>query len=447
MTILEANRRQGQDIPFAMSSPMWVPRERYYDRQFFELEKTRFWPRVWQMACRLEEIPRPGDFVEYEICDQSILLVRQPDRSVKGFFNACRHRATALCRGAGRLAGGQITCPFHGWRWNLDGSNSFVYGEEGFATECLDREDLRLTECRVETWGACAWINMDPGARPLRESLSPAAGILDRFGVEDLRVYWWKEAIIPANWKLAQEAFYEGYHLQATHPQLTMGAGEMYPPGYLDYKVFDNGHSLFQQRPVDPAATAEMELVEPGQFLEFMRALWEGQDSMVLERDVRVVEGLKKKVAPGGDEVAAATNAVIDYDNGAGIPIRTAPEAMQLWGGEVFVFPNFFILPWFSNALSYRVRPYNDDPELCRFEVWSLTMPAEGEEVPRAKLEGRYSPDDTEHWGLIPRQDFSNLEREQRGLHTLTYRQHRLAMVWERAISNMHEELDRYLAR
>ncbi|MEX5713092.1 Rieske 2Fe-2S domain-containing protein, partial [Parafrankia sp. FMc6] len=100
-----------RDVPFAMRDPLHVPRERYYDRTFFELEKEYLWPRVWQMACRLEEIPRPGDFVEYEICDQSILVVRQPDLSVKAFHNACRHRATQLCSGSGRLPGGQIVCP------------------------------------------------------------------------------------------------------------------------------------------------------------------------------------------------------------------------------------------------------------------------------------------------------------------------------------------------
>ena len=144
------------------------------------------WPCVWQMACRLEEIPEPGDFVEYEICDQSILVVRQADRSIKAFHNACRHRATQLCKGTGRLRAGQIVCPFHGWRWNLDGSNSFVYGEQGFAPECLQPDDIALQECKVDTWGACAWINMDPEARPLREALSPGAELLDNIGADDM---------------------------------------------------------------------------------------------------------------------------------------------------------------------------------------------------------------------------------------------------------------------
>jgi len=66
MAIVEDRRSSArQQVPFAMTSPLHVPRERYYDREFYELEKQYLWPRVWQMACRLEEIPRPGDWVEY----------------------------------------------------------------------------------------------------------------------------------------------------------------------------------------------------------------------------------------------------------------------------------------------------------------------------------------------------------------------------------------------
>jgi hypothetical protein len=113
----------------------------------------------------------------------------------------------------------------------------------------------------------------------------------------------------------------------------------------------------------------------------------------------------------------------------------------------VFLFPNYFMLPMYGNSLAYRSRPYNDDPECCRFEIWSLTTYPEGQELERATLQGRFEKDDTENWGLIPRQDMSNIERQQRGFHSIAYRQSRLSTQWERAISNMHEELDRYLAR
>jgi phenylpropionate dioxygenase-like ring-hydroxylating dioxygenase large terminal subunit len=430
-------------VPFAMRDPLHVPPQRYYDRGFFELEKQYLWPRVWQMACRLEEIPEPGDFVEYEICDQSILVVRQLDRSVKAFFNACRHRATELCKGSGRLAGGQIVCPFHGWRWNLDGSNSFVYG--GFAPECLRPADIRLQECKVDIWGACVWINMDPDARPLREALSPGAELLDAVGVGNMRVWWWKETILRANWKMAQEAFHEGFHVMATHPQLTFGLGEQFPWDNVEYTAFPNGHARFQGR-FDAAAGGISQGRGADEFIERSRTLWAGQDAMTLERDLRVFEGMRNRVPPGEDFPTAAIRALFEYAAGAGIPMNPSPEGIRLWGGEVFLFPNFFMLPMFANALSYRVRPYNDDPEWCRFEVWSLTTYPKGQEPGRAKLKGRFAADDVENWGLIPRQDFSNIERQQRGVHSRSFAGHRLATEMERAISNMHEELDRYLS-
>ncbi|MGH9895495.1 MAG: aromatic ring-hydroxylating oxygenase subunit alpha, partial [bacterium] len=337
-------------VPFGMTSPLHVPRERYSDRRFFELEREELWPYVWQMACRLEEIPEPGDFVEYEICDQSVLVVRQQDGSIKAFENACRHRATQLAVGNGRFRGAQIVCPFHGWRWNLDGTSSFVFREEQFAPECLRPDDLRLRECLVDTWGGCVWINMDRNARPLREALAPAAGILDGLGVGNMRVRYWKEVVLNANWKLAQEAFFEGFHVSQTHPQLWQVGAEATMPAV--YKTYQNGHGQF-------AAGTEFGEMKADTFIEMMRLLWEGQDAMTLEREVRLFEGLRNKVPPDESFTAAAVKALYDYAEGAGIPMPPLENA-GLWGGGVFVFPNFMMLPMWANALSYRSRPYNN---------------------------------------------------------------------------------------
>ncbi len=332
MAVVENRRSETtRRVPFAMDNPLRVPAQRYYDREFFELETQYLWPRVWQMACRLEEIPEPGDFVEYEICDQSIIVVRQADSSIKAFHNACRHRATQLCKGTGRLHAGQIVCPFHGWRWNLDGSSSFVYGEQGFAPECMQPDDIALQECKVDTWGACAWINMDPDARPLREALSPGAELLDNIGAEDMRVWWWKETVVNANWKMAQEAFHEGYHVMATHPQLAYGMGEDYPVDNVEYTAFENGHARFQGR-FDPSAGGVSEGRGADEFLARSRTLWEGQDAMTLERDIRVFESMRDKVAPGEDFPTAAIQALIAHSAEHGIPLRTTPEATRLVG-------------------------------------------------------------------------------------------------------------------
>src|SRR5437764_558321 len=68
-----------------------IPKERYTSREFVDLEMDRLWPRVWQVACREEEVPRPGDFVEYVIGDQSILVMPANWKAVVDAFNEGYH--------------------------------------------------------------------------------------------------------------------------------------------------------------------------------------------------------------------------------------------------------------------------------------------------------------------------------------------------------------------
>ena len=99
----------------------FIPKERYVSREFFDLEMERLWPRVWQMACREEEVPRTGDFLEYIIGDQSILITRSEPDTVRAFYNTCPHRGTRLAAGVGNFATGEIRCRYHAWRFELDG--------------------------------------------------------------------------------------------------------------------------------------------------------------------------------------------------------------------------------------------------------------------------------------------------------------------------------------
>ena len=147
-------------VPFAIEQPDRIPKERYLDPDFFALENEQLWSRTWQMACRLEEIPQPRDFVEYEFLDQSVVVVRTDDMEVVAFQNACRHRGVKIVEGGG-TCGKAFRCPFHGWCYGLDGKNTAVTQRRTFAEHNLVEDDLDLTPVRCETWGGSAWINFD----------------------------------------------------------------------------------------------------------------------------------------------------------------------------------------------------------------------------------------------------------------------------------------------
>src|SRR5262249_23243642 len=111
-------------------------------------------------------------------------------------------------------------CPFHGWRYDMDGKNTFVFHKQIFSEEQLEAAELNLVPIRCELWGGCAFINFDDDAAPLLECIKPFAEWHDPRAVDKLKVEWWLSCDLPANWKLAMEAFQEGYHVMRSHPQL-----------------------------------------------------------------------------------------------------------------------------------------------------------------------------------------------------------------------------------
>ena len=130
-------------VPHPVVVPDQIPKERYYDPAFYASEAEQLWPRVWQMACRLEEIPGVRDFVEYAILDQSVIVVRTSETEVAAFQNACRHRGVKVIEGRGTLKSG-FTCPFHGWCYGLDGKNTFISKKKSFSAHNLEAGQIDL---------------------------------------------------------------------------------------------------------------------------------------------------------------------------------------------------------------------------------------------------------------------------------------------------------------
>lgn len=404
-----------------------IPKERYFDPAFGALEAEQLWSRTWQMACRLEEIPEPFDFAEYRILDQSVVVVRTGDGGVQAFQNSCRHRGVEVAEGRGNCAEG-FTCPFHGWCYAADGTNTAVPRRRSFSEHNMDPGELDLVPVSCEAWGGCAWVNLDPSAPPLRECIEPFATCLEAWKVDALRVEWWYACRLPANWKLAIEAFVEAYHVPRSHPQL----------------VIPTRYGLRQGEEFDAESFIEADIA-------YLRAMNEGMAGMVHADDVAVAEGLRGTELPGeADAAMVAWNRALDdavtaarRSEGAEMPDLAALRADGLNLEFFQCFPNFFVLPMYSSASSYRFRPLG--PEETLMEIWSLTRPADGEVRQRPEVPEAWPPEDG-RWPAIPAQDFSNIPRQQRGLHAQGFEYMRLSEGLEGHISNFQRTIDGYLA-
>lgn len=430
--------KSSNEVPFKITHLERIPTQRYYDEEFFKLEQELLWPHVWQMACRLEEISEIGDYVEYKIFEKSVIVVRTQS-GIKAFHNACRHRGVQLASGHGNCKSKGFICPFHGWRWNMEGENTFVFGRNVFSEENLEKAELNLVPCRVELWGGCAFINFDDDAPSLLECLGPVAERLSARNVEELKVEWWCSTVLPTNWKLAMEAFQEGYHVMKTHPQLHSTSS----PDLNRYG--SDAHTT----PMPPAPRSPQAYVDLT--VRFLEHLSDGMAGMVHASEVEIAKSLRDMPLP--DDVASTAMAfygrlqkeITDQGRARGLPV---PDLNQVaargdFHAVEFMFPHYFLLPMFSAMSSYRIRPLT--PETCLFEIWSLTFQPEDEKRERITAPTQL-PYDSPEFPLIPQQDYSNLPSQQRGLHARGFEYMRLSKHVEGMISNYQRLIDGYLA-
>ena len=447
-------------VPFPIDDPERIPVQRYYDEEFYQAELEHLWPHVWQMACRLEQIPEVGDWIEYQNVGQSVLIVNTKS-GIKAFHNACRHRGVPIAGGTpidvptskahGNCTKSGFVCPFHGWRWNMDGENTLVYGKHLFSERQVEEGEINLRPCRVEAWGGCAWINFDDDAPSVKESLGPLSDRLEAHGIDKLRAEWCYGTVLPANWKVAMEAFMEGYHVAQTHPQLQHASPVTYDNMY---RIEQAGGGLAAKAGGPMLADASLTLEENiDSQIRSMELLSEGMAGMLHEKEVEIARSLRN-----------ATDGLPEDKNQAvmmwlGLVMQQVSERLQARGEPVpdlcavsqsdpihaveFLFPHYFLLPYFSSFSAYRIRPLG--PESCFFEIWSLTMYPEGEE-PEPVMEATILPFDSQDFPPIPRQDYSNIPIQQRGLHAKGFEYMRLSKDVEGLISNYQRIIDGYLA-
>jgi carnitine monooxygenase subunit len=185
--------------------------------------------------------------------------------------------------------------------------------------------------------------------------------------------------------------------------------------------------------------------------LKFFEVNGRGMAGMILQSEVAIAERLRNMELP--EDPMAAMGAfyarVKDdiYQEGLkkDLPVFDMNAADEKNGFTFveFMFPNYFLLPFFSAMSSYRIRPLT--PETCYFEIWSMAPMAEDDPRPRV-AKPVVLPYNSKEYPEIPQQDYSNLPLQQLGLHASGFEYMRLSHEKEGMISNYQRLLDGYLA-
>lgn len=435
------------------------PTEAFLSKDYLAAEKTLLWPKVWQMVERESDLPNPGDWLTYDVADESVIVLRKDDGSLKAFHNVCPHRGRQLVsvpdmlpgkvhdvRGSNRR---NFICGFHGWTFDLEGQNTYILDPQDWQNK-LTAEMTCLSEVQVDTWGGYIYITMDPDAVPLAEWMGRAGEILSHFQLEKMHYKWRQWAIYDCNWKTAIEAFLEPYHVAGTHTQLL---------AYGDYYALSRQYGLHSVSSYD-TRDAKFEMSESAgttragkgddprvSTYELIRENYEtvnysASTETLVNAAARLQIELPEDATPQECIAHWLKSAKAD-DAARGVIWPEVPPEIKKEGGLAWgLFPNQNILHGETFALCYRVRPYKDDPDKCVFESYALERFPEGE---APQTEWTYADPIGENWGSVLAQDFSNMQFVQKGMKSSGFRGPLPNPHQEQKVINLHRNLANFM--
>jgi len=308
-----------------------IPIELYTSDEHFAAEQQRLFRRTWLNVGRADELTRDGSYftVALDVVGANIVVTRDADGQHHAFHNVCSHRGAPVCpEGSGTARG--FVCPFHSWRFGLDGSCRNVTDAEGYGP--LDMDELALTPLAIDSWAGFLFVHMDPSpAQTLREFLGPIADKLDDYPFDELGGSHYRfEIPLDANWKTVRDSFVESHHTRHLHSKT------LAPVFVTPDNPFSHGIDHEAKGPHGTFSLVANPDFAPSAF-EMVAMLRGTPEALMVDED-----------PPGVNE----------------------PQA-EGWMMDInVIFPNFFIDPFKTSYLTYNFWPVAVDQMVWRIDLY-----------------------------------------------------------------------------
>jgi phenylpropionate dioxygenase-like ring-hydroxylating dioxygenase large terminal subunit len=249
--------------------------------------------------------------------------------------------------------------------------------------------------------------------------------------------------VLPANWKVAVDAFNEGYHVQGTHPQILPWTDDV----SLDYEPLGI-HSHYGRlpnarrtlRPSPRLGLADGEFDEG----EILAKFVEGLGGLFYDDERALIEEVRAASSDGEPLLTRYQRGRRQLLADRGVVVEEFADEQLTSADDVFFFPNMVGPIYPGTAIIFRVRPNGLDPDSAMKDTWFLEWPRPGAVPKRAQR--RFFPDWSERdWGIITNQDYANMEHVQIGMKSRGGPGLRFNRRQESNVLHMHRVIDRYL--
>ena len=193
-----------------------LPAEAYHGRDWFEREQARLFRRSWNYVGERRDLAEPGAFLTRIVGGAPIVVVRGEDAVLRAFHNVCRHRGARIADGTGRCDA--LVCPYHRWRYGLDGVLLNV-PQQASQFPALDAKEWGLLPVALAEFAGMLFVNPDGDAEPFDAWLAELPELVGAFAPDRLELLVEGTYAFAANWKFYIENHVDWYHLWYTHPR------------------------------------------------------------------------------------------------------------------------------------------------------------------------------------------------------------------------------------
>ncbi len=178
----------------------------------------RVFARSWQCLAHDSQMPGEGDYVAETIAGVPVIAVRGADGDIRAFRNACRHRLSPFVSDGTGSCGGELACPYHGWRYALDGR---LKAATGFGPmDGFDARALGLVALPLRLWRGFVFVALSDEAGDFEAWIAPVTRRLAATPLEDWRFGARRTHEVACRWTLYVENYLEGYHVPMLHKAL-----------------------------------------------------------------------------------------------------------------------------------------------------------------------------------------------------------------------------------
>lgn len=192
-----------------------VPIGAYTDPGRYQREVDRVFRHLPLALALSLELPNPGNYRALTVMDVPVLLVRGTDGAARAFLNVCRHRGAQICQ-PGNGTAERLVCPYHAWRYDLQGQLTGIFGAATFGE--ISAQTHSLTPLQCDERAGLLWVILTPGeTMPIDPWLGEFVDKLGTLRLGDWYLHEQREIAGPG-WKVVWEGYLESYHHNTVHP-------------------------------------------------------------------------------------------------------------------------------------------------------------------------------------------------------------------------------------